>query len=99
MSPIRGICIYVAAMHVRVLTTTMLAIGIGIGSSGRAGAQERLSVAQAVAAATHDSPEVGAVRAAADEAGDRVPQAKAGLLPRLDLSESWQRGNQPVFVF
>jgi outer membrane protein len=86
-------------MHIRALTTTLLAIGLVAGSSGRASAQNRLSVAQAVAAATHGAPEIGAVRAAADEAGDRVPQARAGLLPRLELTESWQRGDQPVFVF
>jgi outer membrane protein len=28
-----------------------------------------------------------------------VTQARAGYLPRVDVTESWQRGNQPVFVF
>jgi len=33
------------------------------------------------------------------EAETRIGQARAGFLPRVDLVESWQRGNQPVFVF
>jgi hypothetical protein len=28
-----------------------------------------------------------------------VRQARAGFLPRVDLVEAWQGGNQPVFVF
>lgn len=33
------------------------------------------------------------------EAETRIGQARSGFLPRVDLVESWQRGNQPVFVF
>ncbi|MGE3842181.1 MAG: TolC family protein [Vicinamibacterales bacterium] len=33
------------------------------------------------------------------EAEMRIGQARAGWLPRIDFVESWQRGNQPVFVF
>ncbi len=36
---------------------------------------------------------------AARQADARLVRAKAGYLPRLDLTEAWQRGNQPVFVF
>jgi outer membrane protein TolC len=63
------------------------------------GAQERLPLSQAVAAVLEANPAIRAARAAADEAASQVPQARAGLLPRLDVTESWQRGNQPVFVF
>src|SRR3990172_6133242 len=37
--------------------------------------------------------------AAEREAAERVTQARAGYLPKVDVAESWQRGNQPVFVF
>ncbi|MBI4486065.1 MAG: TolC family protein, partial [Acidobacteria bacterium] len=37
--------------------------------------------------------------AAEREAAERVRQARAGYLPKVDVAESWQRGNQPVFVF
>ncbi|HSL71145.1 MAG TPA: TolC family protein, partial [Longimicrobiales bacterium] len=62
-------------------------------------AQERLSLDQAVAAVLAGNPDVRVSRAAEAEAAERVPQARAGFLPRVDVSESWQRGNQPVFVF
>ena len=64
-----------------------------------AGAQERLSLDRAVSAALSGNPEVQASRAATAEAAERVLQARAGLLPRVNLVESWQWGNQPVFVF
>ena len=40
----------------------------------------------------------GATTAAA-EAALEPDHARAAFLPRIDVSESWQRGNQPVFVF
>ena len=62
-------------------------------------AQERLLLSQAVAAVLAASPDVAAARATTGEAAQQVPQAQAGFLPRLDFTQSWQRGNQPVFVF
>ena len=40
-----------------------------------------------------------ALAAADNEAAERVRQARAGFLPRVDVTESVQRGDQPVFVF
>jgi hypothetical protein len=37
--------------------------------------------------------------AAEREAARRVTRARAGYWPRVDVTESWQRGDQPVFVF
>ena len=62
-------------------------------------AQEPLTVQRAVAAAVANNPTVRAARAGADEAGARRTQARAAWLPTVSFSESWQRGNQPVFVF
>lgn len=76
----------------------LLAAGVALG--GRtAAAQESLTLSQAVAAAVGKSDEIAAAGAAARAADQRVPQARAGWLPRVELSQSWQRGNQPVFVF
>jgi len=44
-------------------------------------------------------PDVGGAAASEREAAQRVTQAGAGHLPKVDVLESWQRGNQPVFVF
>ena len=54
---------------------------------------------QAIEAVLAANPDVAGARAATQEAEQRVPQARAGLLPRVDFTQSWQRGNQPVFVF
>ncbi|MGE0360857.1 MAG: TolC family protein [Vicinamibacterales bacterium] len=62
-------------------------------------AQQRLSLADALARAAAGNADVRVAAAAEDEAQARVRQARAGRLPSLDVSESWQRGNQPVFVF
>jgi outer membrane protein TolC len=64
-----------------------------------AAAQERLTLQGAIDRALHDSPVVRAAVAAQGEAAAGVDQARAGWLPRVDYIESWQRSNQPVFVF
>ena len=86
-------------MRVRnIVFLSLLIASVALG--GRmAAAQELLTLAQAIAAATGDSDEIGAAGAAARAAEQRASQARAGWLPRVELSQSWQRGNQPVFVF
>jgi outer membrane protein TolC len=64
-----------------------------------AAAQAPLPLGEAIARARANNPDAGAAAAAEREAAHRVTQARAGYLPRVDLVESWQRGNQPVFVF
>lgn len=58
-----------------------------------------MTLEQAVRLALAQNPSVRAADAAAREAAERVAQARAGFLPRVSVLESWQRGNQPVFVF
>ncbi len=62
-------------------------------------AQAPLTLADVVTLSKTASPTARAAAAAEREALARVTRARAGLLPRADVSESWQRGNQPVFVF
>jgi outer membrane protein TolC len=62
-------------------------------------AQQPLTLREAVDQALARNPAVRAARAAEDEATARVRQARAGFLPRVDFTEAWQGGNQPVFVF
>ena len=61
--------------------------------------QTPLTLAQAIARARTQNPDAGSTAAAEREAAQRVTQARAAYLPRVDVVESWQRGNQPVFVF
>jgi len=64
-----------------------------------ASAQVPLSLPEAIARATARNPDAGSAAAAEREANERVAQARGGYFPRVDVAESWQRGNHPVFVF
>ncbi|RPI53139.1 MAG: TolC family protein [Acidobacteria bacterium] len=75
----------------------LLAIVLACGRD--AYAQDRLSLLSAIDLALATHPDVVGTRAAVREAEQRVTQARAGFFPKIDFTQSWQRGNQPVFVF
>jgi outer membrane protein TolC len=79
------------------------AIALGLlatlGAVPAALAQTALTLPEAIARARAQNPDAGSAAAAEREAAQRVAQARAGYLPKVDLVESWQRGDQPVFVF
>jgi outer membrane protein TolC len=62
-------------------------------------AQARLSLADAITRAQSENLNARSAEAAERLAAHRVTQVRAGYLPSVDVSETWQRGNQPVFVF
>ncbi|HTR34903.1 MAG TPA: TolC family protein [Bryobacteraceae bacterium] len=62
-------------------------------------AQEALTLRQAVDLALQSNPLVAAADAGEKEAEARLRRAQSGYLPRVQLSESLQHGNNPVFVF
>ena len=64
-----------------------------------ASAQAPLSLSEAIARAKTHNPAAGSAAAAEREAAERVRQARAAYFPKVDVAESWQRGNNPVFVF
>jgi outer membrane protein len=64
-----------------------------------ASAQPPLSLSEAIARAKARNPDAGSAAAAEREAAERVTQARGGYFPKVDVAESWQRGNDPVFVF
>lgn len=68
-------------------------------STAPASAQPRLTLAEAIATAQTRNLDARSAEVAERQAAARLTQAKAGYLPSVDLSETWQRGNQPVFVF
>ena len=79
----------------RRLTTFLLA---ALGSAAAAGAQP-LTLPEAIARARSQNVDVRASAVAEREADQRVAEARARYQPTVDFTESWQRGNQPVFVF
>jgi outer membrane protein len=62
-------------------------------------AQETLTLDQSVSAALANNAMMRAAKAGEREAAAHVEEARAGYLPRVDYVESWQRGNDPVYVF
>lgn len=62
-------------------------------------AQVPLTLAEAMTRARTATPQARALDAGVEEAADRVRQARVGYFPQVDVIESYQRGNQPVFVF
>lgn len=67
--------------------------------AGTAQAQAPLPLADAIARARARNPEALAAEASERQAEARVQQARANYLPSVDLTETWQRGTQPVFAF
>jgi outer membrane protein TolC len=61
--------------------------------------QEPLSLREAVELALKMNPLVSAAAAAEHETEAAIRQPRSGFLPRVSFSESWQRSNNPVFVF
>jgi outer membrane protein len=64
-----------------------------------AAAGERLTLDDAIQQALARNRSLTAVRAGAEEAAAREGEARATFFPRVSFTESWQRGDQPVFVF
>ena len=62
-------------------------------------AQDLLPLDQAVAQAMARNPGLEAARSGATEATAKVDEARSRYYPRVSVSEAWQRGNAPVFVF
>jgi outer membrane protein len=68
-------------------------------SAGAAAAQEPLTLDRAMELALAHNAALKAADAGVAEAAARSDQARAALFPRVTVSESWQRANDPVFVF
>lgn len=62
-------------------------------------AQTPLTLEEAMRRAQRDTADARGLAAAIDEADSRIQRAQSGFWPRVDVSETVQRGNQPVVVF
>ena len=82
----------------RCVSATYLLL-IAFGLPVPAAAQTQLTLTDAIARARAQNPDASSSAAAEREAAQRMTQARAGYWPKVDVAESWQRGNQPVFVF
>jgi TolC family type I secretion outer membrane protein len=79
---------------------TAVVIGAGAAIAQKHGAYpSELSLAQAVEIALRENPALSAAQSQVEIAEQRVVQERAGLLPRLTVSEGYQRSNNPTQVF
>ena len=62
-------------------------------------AQTSLTLEDAISRAQGETADARALASAIDEADARIQRAQSGFWPRVDVTETAQRGNQPVFVF
>ncbi|HEY9141387.1 MAG TPA: TolC family protein [Bryobacteraceae bacterium] len=62
-------------------------------------AQGPLSLRDAVRLGLTQNKAIAGVNAAARAAAVGIDQARGGVLPKLNYSESWARSNNPVFIF
>jgi len=81
--------------------TRALAVALVLlaGTAAPSRAQIPLTREQAVAEALAGNRALAAQRSSTEQARAGMSEARSGWLPRITVSESWQRGNQPVFVF
>ncbi|MBZ5635558.1 MAG: TolC family protein [Acidobacteriia bacterium] len=63
------------------------------------GAQDPISLKDAVRLALDKNKSIEASGAARKAAESRISQARSGFLPKVNYSESWARSDNPVFVF
>jgi outer membrane protein TolC len=62
-------------------------------------AQDALSLRDAVRLALRGNPSIAATVADSHASEQRILQARSGVLPKVNYSESWARSDNPVFVF
>jgi outer membrane protein TolC len=80
-------------------TAAMFLAGWGLAMGGALHAQTPLTLDEAMARARAQHPSARAAAARERAARHQVAEARGRYLPRVDISEAWQRGSQPVFVF
>lgn len=81
------------------MTRRLAFLALFLSLPGVTWAQAPLTLPEAITRAQAANPDARAAEVAERLAAARLTQARAGYLPSVDVTESWQRGNQPVFVF
>ena len=77
----------------------LVVLCLGLGGLDAVSAQTPLTLEDAIARAQADTPDARALASSIEEANAHIQRAQSGYWPRVDLSETVQRGDQPVYVF
>jgi outer membrane protein TolC len=72
---------------------------MGVAGLDAAFAQTPLTLEDAISHAQGETADARALASSIEEANARIDRAQSGYWPRVDLIETVQRGNQPVYVF
>ena len=80
-------------------TATLILLGALVGHAASVLAQTPLTLDEAIRRAHGETADARVLTSAIDEAEARIQRAQSGFWPRVDVTETVQRGNQPVFVF
>jgi outer membrane protein TolC len=81
------------------LTALFVSLVIPAIHAQQPGPGEPLTLVEAMARAGREAASVELADLGLRQARLQVSEARAGFLPRVDVSEAWQRGDQPVFAF
>ena len=81
------------------ILTVFFAIVLMAGLPGLGAAQTTLTLDQAILDALARNRALLAARSSVDAAEAGAAEARSNRLPQITVAESWQRGDQPVFVF
>ena len=80
-------------------TARLAAVLVGLLVPAAAAAQDTLTLEQAIARAVAGNLALQGARAGVEVARAEARATRAELFPRVTVTESWQRADQPVFVF
>ena len=80
-------------------TIWRLTLALLLGAAPPLAAQTVLTLDDAIAQTMAHNPVLQGARAAADQSAAQLTLARSGFFPRLSFGESWQRSDEPVFVF
>lgn len=80
-------------------TTSFIMLLSAMPGAAQPALSDKLSLPAAIAQALKNNKALEAASAYQEAVGERLGQARAGLLPKVNYSESWTRSDNPVFVF
>lgn len=86
----------VGRLKKRLALTALLAVSVSVGVVS---AQTPLTLEDAITRAQAETASARSLAASVGEANARIRRAQSAFWPRVDVTETVQRGNQPVFVF
>jgi outer membrane protein TolC len=79
--------------------TVLVVLSTAFLGANAALAQTTLTLEEAIKRAQGETAEARALASSIAEADARIERAQSGFWPRIDVTETVQRGDQPVFVF